>query len=65
MYGAKKVGMIASPDIYGQSFIDWFAFQACELGLEVGVIASLPYRLIWSGYIELVQTVLIIIRTDN
>lgn len=40
MYGARKVGMIASPDIYGQTFIDWFAFQACELGLEVGSVVE-------------------------
>lgn len=26
LYGAKKVSLIASPDLYGQTFIDWFAF---------------------------------------
>ena len=35
-YGAKSVSLIASEeDAYGQTFIDWFAFQAKELGLEV------------------------------
>ena len=31
----KKVSLLASDDDYGQSFSDWFAFQAVELGLEV------------------------------
>lgn len=34
-YGAKKVSLLASDDIYGQTFTDWFAFQAVELGMEV------------------------------
>lgn len=34
-YGGKSVALIAKDnDIYGQTFIDWFAFQAKELGLE-------------------------------
>lgn len=40
MYGAKRVSLIARPDIYGQTFIDWFAFQACEMGMEVGSIVE-------------------------
>lgn len=40
MYGAKRVSLIARPDIYGQTFIDWFAFQACEMGLEVGSVVE-------------------------
>ena len=32
--GVKKVALLASDDIYGQTFIDWFAFQAVELNLE-------------------------------
>ena len=30
----KKVALLASDDIYGQTFVDWFAFQAVELDLE-------------------------------
>ena len=32
--GIKKVALLASDDIYGQTFVDWFAFQAVELNLE-------------------------------
>lgn len=31
----RKVSLLTSDDDYGQSFSDWFAFQAIELGLEV------------------------------
>lgn len=34
-YGAKSVSLVAKKDSYGQTFIDWFAFQAIELGLKV------------------------------
>ena len=35
-YDAKSVALLANgEDIYGKTFIDWFAFQAKELGLEV------------------------------
>ena len=30
----KKVALLASDDSYGQTFVDWFAFQAVELNLE-------------------------------
>lgn len=30
----KKVALLASDDIYGQTFVDWFAFQALELNME-------------------------------
>lgn len=30
----NKVALFASDDIYGQTFVDWFAFQAVELNLE-------------------------------
>ena len=42
-YGGKSVALVAKEgDIYGKTFIDWFAFQAKELGLEnTGVY---PYR---------------------
>lgn len=34
-YGGKSVALIAKDnDIYGKTFLDWFAFQAKELGLE-------------------------------
>lgn len=34
-YGGKSVALIAKEnDIYGKTFIDWFAFQTKELGLE-------------------------------
>ena len=32
--GLKKVALLASDDIYGQTFVDWFAFQAVEFNLE-------------------------------
>ncbi|MCC8172676.1 MAG: ABC transporter substrate-binding protein [Parabacteroides sp.] len=31
--GAKKVSLLTSDDEYGTTFLDWFAFQAGELGL--------------------------------
>lgn len=31
--GAKKVSLLTSDDEYGTTFLDWFAFQAKELGL--------------------------------
>ena len=34
-YGASKVGLLASNSTYGQTFIDWFAFQAEEMGMQV------------------------------
>ena len=33
--GAKSVSLLTCDNIYGQTFLDWFAFQAKELGLEV------------------------------
>ncbi len=30
----KKMALLASDDIYGQTFVDWFAFQAVELNME-------------------------------
>ena len=30
----KKVALLATDDMYGQTFVDWFAFQAVELNLE-------------------------------
>lgn len=39
-YGAKSVSLLATDDIYGKTFIDWFAFQAVELGLEVADVES-------------------------
>ena len=30
----KRVALLAADDIYGQTFVDWFAFQAVELNLE-------------------------------
>lgn len=34
-YGGKSVGLIAAADdLYSKTFIDWYAFQAKELGLE-------------------------------
>lgn len=36
--GAKKVSLLAHEDEYGNSFIEWFGFQAEELGLEIGGI---------------------------
>ena len=35
-YGAKTVSLLANNEtLYGQTFVDWFGFQAEELGLEV------------------------------
>lgn len=39
-YGAKRVALIAKDDIYGKTFVDWFAFQAEGLGLEAGSIVT-------------------------
>lgn len=33
-YQVKRVALLASEGIYGQTFQDWFSFQAVELGLE-------------------------------
>ena len=41
LYGAESVALLAQEDAYGQTFIDWFAFQAKELGLKVSGIV--PY----------------------
>ena len=30
----KKVALLVTDDMYGQTFVDWFAFQAVELNLE-------------------------------
>lgn len=35
-YGAKDVSLLAASSMYGQTFIDWFPFQAEELGIKVG-----------------------------
>lgn len=38
-YGAKRVSLIADGEsIYGKTFVDWFAFQAQEMELEIGHI---------------------------
>lgn len=35
-YGAKTVSLLANSEtLYGKTFVDWFGFQAEELGLEV------------------------------
>lgn len=39
-YNARKVALLASSGLYGQTFTDWFAFQANELGLEVGQVLA-------------------------
>ena len=33
-YQVKRVALLASEGIYGQTFQDWFSFQAVELGLD-------------------------------
>ncbi len=33
--GAKSVSLFACNDNYGDTFMDWFAFQATELGLDI------------------------------
>ncbi len=37
-YGAKKISLLSSDGIIGKTFVDWFAFQAKELGVEIGKI---------------------------
>ena len=38
-YGAEKVSLITNGEtLYGKTFVDWFGFQAQELGLKVGRI---------------------------
>lgn len=41
---AKRVSLLCSDDSYGQTFVDWFAFQAKELGLEVDKIETYGNR---------------------
>ncbi|MDO4164337.1 MAG: C13 family peptidase [Bacteroides sp.] len=38
--GAQKVSLIATDDLYGQTFVDWFAFQATELGMTPTSVAT-------------------------
>ena len=38
--GAEKVTLLACDNIYGETFIDWFAFQATELGLIVADVVT-------------------------
>lgn len=33
-YQVKRVALLAEDGIYGQTFLDWFSFQAVELGME-------------------------------
>lgn len=33
-FGVKRVSLLASDDLYGQTFVDWFAFQASEMDME-------------------------------
>ena len=56
--GVKKVALLAADDIYGETFVDWFAFQAVELNLEpvcietykqAGELESCLQRIIDSG----------------
>lgn len=37
-YGAKKISLLSSDGTIGKTFVDWFAFQAKELGVEIGKI---------------------------
>ncbi|WP_407443672.1 C13 family peptidase [Fibrobacter sp.] len=36
--GAKQVSLLADSTIYTATFLDWFAFQATEMGLKVGEV---------------------------
>lgn len=55
LYGAERVSLLAKEDSYGQTFIDWFAFQAMELGLEVADIAIYTDGAIKDSYIKSVS----------
>lgn len=35
-YGAKKLSLITTSNTYGNTFNDWFPFQAHEMGVEIG-----------------------------
>lgn len=35
-YGATSVSLLVANTVYGSTFIDWFAFQAREVGVHVG-----------------------------
>lgn len=37
-YGYKDVSLLASTSLYGSTFVDWFSYQATELGLNVRMI---------------------------
>lgn len=64
---AKTVSLIASSGMYGQTFIDWFAFQAVEMGLTVGeVIQYAPGTLAYDmKRIQEKQSDIIICIPDN
>ena len=58
-YQAKRVSLLASHGIYGQTFQDRFAFQAVELGLELYKESGFKGRLLFSDIAyssELVKT---------
>ena len=38
--GVASVNLLSCDDDYGKSFSDWFAYQAIELGLEVGSVTT-------------------------
>lgn len=38
--GAKSVSLITDKGLYGKTFLDWFAFQAMELGLTVNRVVQ-------------------------
>lgn len=38
--GARSVRLVTSDDIYGETFKDWFAFQAKEMGLSVDDVVT-------------------------
>lgn len=37
-YGAKKISLLTTEGTIGKTFVDWFAFQAKELGVEIGQV---------------------------
>lgn len=56
LYGAKTVSLLAKEDMYGQTFIDWFAFQAKELGLTVDGICSYTDETVRQSYSTCVKS---------
>lgn len=56
LYGAKTVSLLAESGVYGQTFVDWFAFQATELGLTpMDIVTYSSKEEMMEGYNEIYE----------